>query len=431
MLHFQIITLFPEFFISPLQTSLLGRAREAGLIKFTFINPRDFSQRPHRNVDDRPFGGGPGMLMQLEPILLALQSLSEHGPILQMSPAGKMFDARWAKDLSENRVISLICGRYEGIDSRIANFYPVEELSLCKAVLNGGETAALAVIEAVCRFLPGFLGKDESNESETFTDGLLEYPQYTRPEDYDGYKVPQVLLEGNHALIAEWRRRASLKKTLFQQPALLNEAKLDKKDVETLQNFTRRRIGRNLSFCLCHFPVHLEKGRIGSSSLTNLDVHDISRISRSYGMGPFFVLLAMQEQLDILEDILRHWRNAANPESHADRKKALELICPVRNFTELEAKAYEYFGCKAQFIASSAAWPDKKSSIPLLSPEELRSLCEKGPAIILLGTARGLDLKSLPFSFQLLRPLRFLDENHLSVRAAAAIMADRILGDFY
>ena len=431
MLHFQIITLFPDFFTSPLQTSLLGRARDTGLVKFTFINPRDFSQRPHKNVDDRPFGGGAGMLMQLDPILMALQSLPEHGPLLQMSPAGKIFDARWAKELADNKIITLICGRYEGIDARIANFYPVEELSLCKAVLNGGETAALAVIEAVCRFLPGFLGKDESSEFETFSDGLLEYPQYTRPENYDGSKVPRLLLEGNHALISAWRRKASLEKTLLQQPSLLNDAALNKNDVEILQSLCRSRLGPQLSFCLCHFPVRLENGRIGSSSLTNLDVHDISRISRSYGMGPFYVLMPLREQLDILEDILRHWRNTANLESHADRKKALELICPVRNFVELEERTQEYYGRNAVFIASSASWPDKKSAVQLLSPSDVRSLCEKGPVIILLGTARGLDLKSLPLEFKLLRPLRFLDENHLSVRAAAAIMADRILGDFY
>lgn len=431
MLNFNIITLFPEFFDSPLQTSLIGRAVENKLINFNFINPRDFSKRPHRNIDDRPFGGGPGMLMQVEPLLGALDSIAETGPILQMSPDGQMFNADLARKLSKYNNISLICGRYEGIDARLGNFYPIREISICKAVLNGGETAALALIEAISRFLPGFMGKDESSEDETFSDGLLEYPQYTRPESYKGYAVPEILLSGNHALIAEWRRKAALAKTLARQPSLLKTAALDKKDAEYLSSIPRESIGRNLSFCLCHYPVRLEQGRTGSSSLTNLDIHDISRISRSYGMGPFYVLLELREQRDILDNILAHWRRAANPEVHADRKRALDQVCAVRNFTELEEKARAYYGIKPTFILSSANWLESKESGHMLGPEDVREICKNYPVIILLGTARGLSLKSLTINYKLLRPLRFLDENHLSVRAAAAIMADRILGDFY
>lgn len=431
MLNFNIISLFPEFFASPLDTSLMGRAVQNSLVNFTFINPRDFSKRPHRNVDDRPYGGGPGMLMQLEPLLGALDSINDTGPVLQMSPDGEMLSARLARKLAKYDNITLICGRYEGMDARLASLYPVREISICQAVLNGGETAALAVIEAVSRFLPGFLGKDESSADETFSDGLLEYPQYTRPESYRGCAVPQILLEGNHALVSEWRRKASLAKTLSRRPELLSGASLNKKDAEYLRSIPRERAGRNLTFCLCHYPVRLEQGRIGSSSLTNLDIHDIGRISRSYGMGPFYVLLALQEQREILDTILSHWHRAANPEVHEDRKRALAHVCPVRNFAELEEKAISYYGVRPIFIASSANWPEGRDSGPLLAPEDVREICRDNPVIILLGTGRGLDLKALAIDCHLLRPLRFLDENHLSVRSAAAIMADRILGDFY
>lgn len=431
MLNFNIITLFPKFFATPLHTSLMGRAVQNGLLNFTFINPRDFSERPHRNVDDRPFGGGPGMLMQLEPLLGALGSISEPGPILQMSPDGRMFTADMARKLSGYANITLICGRYEGLDARLANFYPIQEVSICQAVLNGGETAALAVMEAVSRFLSGFLGKDESSTDETFSDGLLEYPQYTRPESYKGCSVPKILLGGNHAHISEWRHRASLEKTLRRRPELLSSAPLDKKDAEYLRSIPREKIGRNLSFCLCHFPVRLERHRIGSSSLTNLDIHDIARISRGYGMGPFYVLLALQEQMDILNNILSHWHKAANPEVHVDRQQALAQVSPVQNFTELEEKACAYYGVRPTFIATSANWPEEKNMGQALSPADVRGICRNYPVIILLGTARGLDLKALAIDFRLLRPLRFLDENHLSVRSAAAIIADRILGDFY
>lgn len=431
MLNINVITLFPEFFDSPLHTSLMGRALQNRLLNFTFINPRDFSKRPHRNVDDRPFGGGPGMLMQLDPLLGALNSIKESGPILQMSPDGQMFTADMARELSECGNITLICGRYEGIDARLADFYPLREVSICQAVLNGGESAALTIIEAVSRFLPGFLGKDESCMDETFSDGLLEYPQYTRPESYMGCSVPKILLGGNHALISEWRRKASLAKTLSRRPELLNAAPLNRKDAEYLRSIPREKIGRSISFCLCHFPVRLEQGRIGSSSLTNLDIHDIARISCGYGMGPFYVLLALQEQRDILNNILGHWRRAANPEVHEDRKRALAHVCPVHDFSELEEKACSYYGVRPAFIATSANWPESRNERQLLSPEDVRKISRNYPVIILLGTARGLDLKSLAIDCQFLRPLRFLDENHLSVRSAAAIIADRILGDFY
>ncbi len=428
MLNFNIITLFPEFFSSPLQVSLMGRARENKIVNFTFINPRDFSTRPHRNVDDKPFGGGPGMLMQLEPLILALSSLARTGKILQTSPSGRMFTATMAKELATCGDITVICGRYEGIDARLSRFYPLEEISVFQAVLNGGETAALAIIEAVCRFLPGFLGKDESSADESFQNSLLEYPQYTRPENYRGEEVPKILLEGNHARIAQWRRHASLEKTLKINPDLLKSSSLDQNDAAHLKLVPRLRPGRNLSFCLCHFPVHLEQGRIGSSSLTNLDVHDIGRISHSYGMCPFFILLSLKEQREILDNILRHWNNLDNPQTNQDRKKALSQVFPVQSFAELEEKATAYYGLRPIFIVSSASWPDRKQ---ILTPEDVRRICQNYPAIILLGTARGLDLKSLAFNFDILRPLRFLDENHLSVRAAAAIIADRILGDFY
>lgn len=430
MFVFNILTLFPEFFSSPLKVSLLKRAQEKGLIKFNFINPRDFSQTPHHNVDDRPFGGGPGMLMQLQPLLDALDFVSPNASILLMSPAGETLTSDLAKHLSHEKELTLICGRYEGIDARLESFYPIREVSLCPAVLNGGETAALAVIEAVCRFIPAFLGKDESSADESYSTGLLEYPQYTRPENYAGRKVPDILLGGNHARISSWRRQEALRKTLRKKPELLLDAPLDKNDADYLRELPRLRPGRNLSFCLCHYPVRLEDGRIGSSSLTNLDVHDIARISQSFGMGPFYILLALKEQRDILENILKHWQKA-HIQEHGDRIRALAHVRPVRDFTELEEKARTHFGISPVYIASSALWPDKKNRNKLLLPGDIRSICRERPVVLLLGTGRGLDMKSLGLDYDLLRPLRFLDENHLSVRTAAAIMADRILGDFY
>lgn len=430
-MKFNIITLFPEFFATPLETSLLGRARKNGILDYNFINPRDFSADKHRHVDDSPFGGGPGMVMQVAPVADAIKSIPDPGRILLMSPRGKELDASLARQLAANENLTLICGRYEGIDARISEFFPIEEISICPAVLNGGETAALAVIESVSRFIPCFMGKDESALEESFSNGLLEYPQYTRPETFEGKTVPEILLGGNHALIARWRRDASLAATLAMRPELLDSAPMDAEDARVLASLPRLRAGRNLSFCLCHHPVRLEKNRIGTSSLTNLDIHDIARISRSYGMGPFYVLTPLEDQLAIMANILSHWRERVDPSEHGDRQRALEHVCAVRDFAELHEAAVKYYGMEPEFLATSASWQrGKKAPVPL-APKAVREICGQSPVVILLGTARGLDMDSLDIKCRMLRPLRFLNENHLSVRSAAAILADRILGDYY
>lgn len=428
---FNIITLFPEFFATPIETSLLGRARKKGILDYNFINPRDFSADKHRHVDDSPFGGGPGMVMQAAPVAHAIKAIPDTGRILLMSPRGRELDASLAHELAENENLTLICGRYEGIDARISELFPIEEISICPAVLNGGETAALAVIEAVSRFLPGFMGKDESAMDESFANGLLEYPQYTRPEVFEGKAVPEILLNGNHALIARWRRNASLAATLAMRPQLLDNAPMDAEDAKVLAGLPRLRAGRNLSFCLCHHPVRLEKNRIGTSSLTNLDIHDIARISRSYGMGPFYVLTPLDDQLAIMANILSHWRERVDPVEHGDRQRALEHVCAVRDFAELNAAAVKYYGMEPEYMATSANWPAGKKTPMPLATGSVRKICAQRPVVILLGTARGLDLDSLDIKCRMLRPLRYLNENHLSVRSAAAILADRILGDYY
>lgn len=430
MFHFNIVTLFPQFFESPLAVGLLGKALRDGLISCSFHNPRDFSHNRHRHVDDRPFGGGPGMVMALEPVLECLERIPEKGKILLLSPGGGEFSGEEAASLAKKRNLTLVCGRYEGFDARLAEFVDFREIRIGKAVLNGGETAALAVMEAVSRFVPGFLSSQESLEEESFSDGLLEYPQYTRPPVYRGAAVPEILLCGNHAEIAKWRRRQSLTKTLAREPDELADCQLTFRDLQELQNLPRLRLGRNLSFCLFHYPVRLEDNRIGVSSLTNLDIHDIVRISQSYGMGPFFVLTPDARQQEILAAILNHWLDQTAGKAHQDRKKALEKVAPVLDCAELREKAAQYYGCEPEFVLTSASIPSPKAGM-LLTPADIRNSLASHPVIICLGTAKGLADYRLELDFRRMRPLRFLDDNHLSVRAAAAITADRILGDFF
>lgn len=424
MLHFNIVTLFPEFFASPLETSLLGRFRANGGVSFSFHNPRDHAQDRHRHVDDTPYGGGPGMVMQAPVVAKAIESISEPGRIAILSPAGRPLTGAYARELARFSHITLVCGRYEGIDSRIEEHFGAEAISIGDFVLNGGETGALAVIEAVCRFAPGFLGKEESASEDSFDSSLLEYPHYTRPVEFAGRRVPDVLMSGDHARIAAWRREESLRRTLRFRPDLLARAGLSEKDAAVIRAIPRTRAGRNLGFCLIHWPVKLENGRIGASSLTNLDVHDIARISRSYGLGAFYVLIPVADQLELANQIVAHWQTGPN----RDRAEALSTVRPVASFEEMRQAATEAHGIEPIFLAASAQWP-KKNRIAL-APSEVLALCAKRPVIICLGTARGLSDMALASCDGQLAPLRYAGSNHLPVRSAAAIIADRILGDF-
>ena len=226
MPRFHIVTLFPEFFESPLSTALMGRAREAGIVDCSFHDPRQFSTDKHRHVDDRPYGGGPGMVMQGEPLARALRSIERPGRMLFIAPGGRPRSQDMVRELAREDDLTIVCGRYEGIDARLLQLFPLEPVSVGDIVLNGGESAALSVLEAVSRLMPGFMGKEESGDDESFSHGLLEYPHYTRPENFEGLTVPDVLQSGDHERIANWRRQESVRATLRMRPEMLNEAPL-------------------------------------------------------------------------------------------------------------------------------------------------------------------------------------------------------------
>lgn len=435
MPRFHLVTLFPEFFESPLSTALMGRAREAGIVECSFHDPRQFSTDKHRHVDDRPYGGGPGMVMQGEPLARALRSIERPGRILFMAPGGRPLTQDMVRDLAREEDLTIVCGRYEGIDARLLQLFPLEPVSVGDIVLNGGESAALSVLEAVARLMPGFMGKEESGDDESFSHGLLEYPHYTRPESLEGLSVPEVLQSGDHARIAQWRRQESVRATLRMRPEMLNEAPLYREDVQTLAETPRDRPGRNLSFCLVHYPVSLGPKKIGASSLTNLDIHDIARISRSYAMGSFYPVTPLRDQLRVLEEILRHWTRGPGGTGNADRAQALGLVQPATSLEEAVAHMTAQHGTRPRLVASSAVWPAKgKASQPghmPMTPRDVRRWCDQGPVMLCLGTAQGLAPEVLEQCEGTLRPVRFLGYNHLSVRSAAAILADRILGDYY
>ncbi|MBN2717510.1 MAG: tRNA (guanosine(37)-N1)-methyltransferase TrmD [Deltaproteobacteria bacterium] len=229
MYRFILATLFPELFRPFVETSLIGKAVERGLLGFDFLNVRDFALDRHRTVDDSPYGGGPGMVMMAEPVIRAMVDLPVCHKVF-LSPQGKPFTQSTAQRFAAlDKPLLLFCGRYEGLDERVVERFD-DQLSIGDFVLNGGEVAAMAVIEAVSRLIPGVIGKLDSTVEESFSNGLLEYPQYTRPEEIDGQRVPDILLSGNHAKIAEWRRGQSLLRTYLTRPDLFAVYEMSDKD---------------------------------------------------------------------------------------------------------------------------------------------------------------------------------------------------------
>jgi tRNA (guanine37-N1)-methyltransferase len=226
-LRFDVVTIFPEIFDSPLRASLLGRSLQSGLIEVGVHDLRRWTEGAHRAVDDAPYGGGAGMVMTPGPVVAAVEEIRRPGGhVILLSAGGQRFDHRLAAHLAGESQVVLICGRYEGVDERVRQILQAREMSIGNFVLAGGELAALVMIEAVARFVPGLLGNPESLVQESFADGLLEYPQYTRPAVFRGLAVPEVLVSGDHCRIARWRREAALRRTFELRPDLLEAVDL-------------------------------------------------------------------------------------------------------------------------------------------------------------------------------------------------------------
>jgi len=238
MMRIDVYTVFPKYLDGALSASLLGKARAAGVLDVRLHDPREWSTDVHRSVDDAPFGGGAGMVMTPEPLFAAVEATEPVRPLFLLSPSGRRFDQAVARELAGRAGFSLICGRYEGVDQRVADQLCDDELSIGDFVLAGGEAAALVVVEAVARLVPGVLGNDESSEHESFGEraGLLEEPQYTRPAEFRGWAVPEVLRSGDHARVARWRRAQALHRTRARRPDLL-PAELTSEDQALLDEF--------------------------------------------------------------------------------------------------------------------------------------------------------------------------------------------------
>ena len=425
-MRFTILSLFPEFFDSPLNCGLLGKARQQGVVDFSLVNPRDFADNKHKSVDDRPYGGGPGMVMALDPLAGALRSIDNPGRVLLLSPRGRRLDQTFARELSAEPSLTILCGRYEGIDERLLDLFPVELVSAGDFVLSGGESASLCLIESVARLLPGFMGKEESGDEESFSAGLLEYPHYTRPEIYEGLAVPEILLGGDHAKVRAWRREQALEQTLARRPELLGEAPLTAGDRQFLASKPRTLLARNLSIALVHGPVLNKFGHTVTVSLTNLDLHDIARISRTYGLSGFTVVTPLEDQRALAATLTGHWTDGAGGQANPDRAEALGKVRVEATLEDAIARVRQEAGQDPWVLATSAR-PEGA-----VTPAQIRDALRERPALLVLGTGSGLAPEALALTNAQVAPVRpYGGYNHLPVRSAAAILTDRILGDIF
>ncbi|MFW6131967.1 MAG: tRNA (guanosine(37)-N1)-methyltransferase TrmD [Candidatus Aminicenantaceae bacterium] len=244
-MRFDIITIFPDIFGSFFSRGVINKALEKGLLEIRIHDLRDFTNDKHRQVDDRPFGGGPGMVLKVEPVFNAVKEIKqkETSPVYLLSPQGKKFDFSFAGKMAQREQIVLICGRYEGVDERVRKNIITDEISIGDYILTGGEIAAIVLIDAVSRFVSQVVGKSESVQCDSFYNGLLDFPHYTRPRDFKGMKVPDVLFSGNHEQIKYWRQKKSLEKTMNMRPDLLEKKEITPEEKKILKEIKKEKKG--------------------------------------------------------------------------------------------------------------------------------------------------------------------------------------------
>ena len=423
MLSFTVITIFPKMLDSVLSHGILRKAQEKGLIRVEMVNLRDYTTDRHHTTDDSPYGGGQGMVMKPEPLVAAIEEIrrqSQRPRVVLLSPHGGGFSQQHALRLSQEQRIVLICGRYEGIDERVKAFVD-EEISIGDYTLSGGEPAAAVVIDTVARLVPGVLGNENSAAEESFTDGLLEYPQYTRPEIFRGMEVPDVLLSGDHERIKQWRHERSLEITRERRPDLF--AKVHPSMTEKVR---AQAINAPVYLALLHHPVYDKNGQVVTTAVTNMDIHDIARSARTYGVRGFFVVTPVKALQKLALKIIEHWQVGYGSEYNVTRKEALALARICDTLDDAVIAIDRDIGEKPIVVVTSARASENPTSF-----EALRDMLnrETRPFLILFGTGWGLTETVFFQSDYVLAAIAGRgDYNHLSVRSAAAIILDRLLG---
>lgn len=418
-MKFHVLTLFPGMFDAPFAEGLVASARERGDLDYRLWDIRDHATDKHRSVDDVPFGGGEGMVLRADVVSRAMDAVAEVAPKARrvfLSPQGRPFDQQLARELLEAEEVLLLCGRYEGVDERVIESRVDDCVSIGDFILGGGELAAMVIMDTVFRLVPGVLGNQDSVDNDTFEDGLLKYPQYTRPTSFEDREVPEVLRSGHHERIASWRKKQQLERTLARRPDLYRE------------RFAHQRAeaAAKLYVALLHYPVHNQRGSVVTTAVTNSDIHDISRACRTYGVGHYFLVTPIAEQRRLVGEILDHWITGAGKERNATRHDAIKGASVVRDLEEARAWIATRHRREPLTMVTSAREDAEAATF-----DEARYLLAEGdrPVLLLFGTGWGLTEEYLSIMDRRLEPVRGVgDYNHLSVRSAVSIILDRLLG---
>jgi len=428
-MRFDLLTIFPDFFTSPLEYGVLKKALEKGVIEIAAHDIRVHTSDKHRSVDDKPYGGGGGMVLKPEPLGRAVESVRAQGAgstVVLASPQGERLTDGIAKELAGFEQVVIICGRYEGVDERVRELFVDREISIGDFVLSGGEYAALVIVDAVARYVPGVLGNEASPFDDSFSAGLLEHPQYTRPEEYMGLRVPEVLLSGNHAAVERWRRRGSLKRTFLRRPDLLDRTPLGLVDSSYLRELKMAEGKKTAVYvALVHYPVYNTKFDVITTAFTNLDVHDIARAAKTYGVRRFFLVHPLEEQRALVRRVLDFWGSDKGAQSNSSKSEALDLAELKYSVKEAVEEVHKLEGKKPKVVVT-----DARARENMTGYGELRERIFEGrdPYLILFGTGSGIAEELINSADYVLKPLSGGgDFNHLSVRSAASIVLDRLL----
>ena len=425
MLTFTVITIFPQMFASTLGHSILKRAQEKNLLKVNLVDLRDYTTDKHKTTDDSPYGGGQGMVMKPEPLVAAIEEARARNPrarVVLLAPQGRVFKQSVAQRMAGEDEIVLLCGRYEGVDERVKAFID-EEISVGDYTLSGGEPAANIVIDAVTRLVPGVLGNADSAADESFSDGLLEYPQYTRPEEFRGLKVPDVLLSGDHQRVKQWRREKSLELTRQRRPDMMAGAEL-----APPARTVKGRRQAPIYLALLHYPVYDKNHQVVTTAVTNMDIHDICRAGKTYGVQGFYLVTPVKSLQKLALKIIDHWELGYGSRYNVTRKDALALARIRDNLDDTILDIDKETGQKPLIVVTSAR-DTGTARTPFVALQEMLQTSTQ-PFLVIFGTGWGLTETIITQADYVLEAVEGgTDYNHLSVRCAAAIVLDRLLGE--
>lgn len=423
-----IISIVPEIYKPFLEGSLLGKAQEKGILQvdldsfFSFVEPK-------KRVDSPVYGPGPGMLIRPKVVQRAIESKErEYGKGYKVffSPRGAKLDQQLVQKIAEQvrkcGHLELLPARYEGMDSRIEEYYADEIVSVGDFVLMGGDLAAMMLLEAVARYVPGIVGKEESVAEESFSGPFVEYPHYTEPVEWNGMKVPEVIRSGNHAAIEEWRLNQAAKRTVLYNFGWLRSSKTDSQQRQMAASYIPHH------YCaLLHENVLVgPEKKPAVTSVTSLDLHDVARSACTYGLKGYFIVTPLVDQQKIVRRLLQFWRTEGKS-YNKERFEAVKLVEVLDHLEEVVAAIEEREGVEPLILGTSARVVGGAKLISFYDQRKVWG--QKRPVLFIFGTGKGLQEEVLQKVDFLLKPLEgFSDFNHLSVRSAAAIVFDRWLG---